>query len=112
MLSPFFFVGKLLLFSLAVLVLGNLIQWDGKSVSDRVRSHLSSVQKSGPVESAKDWAESLIDDVRIGNSQKESDQRNPARKRSGSDKEPEFTSTERQKLRALIRELNKSTAQD
>src|SRR5262245_11046742 len=98
------FVFKVAIFSLAVLILGNWIKWDGLTLSDQVKTHLSHAESTVPYyEKLKDWAGDLVDDARAGAVK---------RKSTKNREDQEIKASERQKLRALIRELNSSRAHD
>ena len=122
---------KFAIFSIAILVLGNYFRWDGKTVSDQIQTRVSHAENSDMAAKLKNWSKELIDDTKKapshsstqGNSKKSS--RTAAassgelahepltaplvsKSNSGELQNPseEIPPTERQKLRALIRELN------
>jgi hypothetical protein len=105
MLRAIFFVIKLVAFSALVLVLGNLIRWDGRTVSDQIRTRLAHAERSELTTEVRDWAGNLVSDARQGARKK---QAAPALSGRGNSESDSITSSERQKLRALIRELNSS----
>jgi hypothetical protein len=76
---------KIAAFSLGILVLGHLVSWDGRTVSDQIKSQLSH---------AESWAEHKVDVIRNGDHPRET-----------------ISPSERQKLRQLIRELNREHAE-
>lgn len=98
---------KLAIFTVLVLVLSHSVKWDGKTVSDRMKTHMSSLQRSGVVENAKSWAEKVTDDARQGIGKSIGGATDKAQK--GASPEERIAPTERQKLRTLIRELNGSS---
>ncbi len=100
MLKAIGWLVKLAVFSVVILVLGNWLRWDGKTVSDQIRTHLSQAERSDTVSSVRKWAGSLVEDARRGTSRLS----NPDQFAS----KEEIKASERQKLRALIRELNRS----
>lgn len=89
---------KLCLFSLGVLALGNWIRWNGRTISDQVRIGMAHAEKSNIFESFKTWTETVTRDARQGALKK------PKFNSAYSDEG--ITSSERQKLKALIKELN------
>ena len=116
-----FFV-KITLFSSMILVLGQLIHWNGKTVSDQVRTHLSQAQRSSAVKRARGVAVDLADDVAIGAAKARTAAQEaansithssalangPTSPVSDENSGQEIAPTERQKLRSLIQELNRS----
>jgi hypothetical protein len=114
---------KTALFAAFILVLGNWIHWGGKTVSDQVKTEMSQVQRSGAASSLKTWERRLgkevKEDATTGLSHKvmkikksiqaelPSDSTTSNSDGADGDKIP---SSERQKLRALIQELNTSTS--
>jgi len=102
MFRALFFIVKISFLSAFVLVLGNVVQWNGKTVSDQVKVHLSYAEK------AKDWAKDLISDAKKGASRKSAAPVAPVKRKS----ENEIISSEKRKLRALLHELNSARSQD
>jgi hypothetical protein len=111
---------KLTLFSVLILVLGNWIQWKGKSVSDQVKTQISHAERSDFANSIRRWTGDVAQDARKGARRKSvrsvsveeetevtSEEPHPAAKPMES-----IHSSERQKLRALIQELNTTTSVD
>ena len=90
---------KVILFTAVVLVLGNWFHWGGKSISDQVKTGMAHAEKNPWISDAKDWATSVTEDVKMGIL------KNGGKKASRLEVE-EVTGSERQKLRALIKELN------
>jgi hypothetical protein len=78
---------KLVIFSLLVLILGNWLHWDGRTISDQVKMGMSHAEESSVVHSLRSWAQKITLNAREGE---------------------EITTSERQKLKALIKELNSS----
>ncbi len=118
---------KLTFFAALVLVLGNWLEFGGKTVSDQVRTHLSHAERSDVASRVKKWATNLTDEAREGAKKRPLKNHAPAAGNTGaqtqsmapaaSSDQPNATaeahveklpSTERQKLRALIQELNGS----
>jgi len=93
---------KLALFSLFVLVLGNWVRWDGKTISDQVKLKMSHADEADIIGSVRDWADRLTHDAKHG-FQKKMDRVTA---------QEEISPSERQKLKALIRELNSSHKKD
>jgi hypothetical protein len=98
MLKIFGLLVKISVFSLIVLVLGNWLRWDGKTISDQVRLKMSHAEESGVFDHFKSWTESLTSDAKRGFRKKISE----------ASMDEEIPSSEKQKLKALIRELNSS----
>lgn len=96
---------KLGILSLIVLVLGNWLHWGGKSISDQIKTGMAHAEKTPWVSDAKDWASTLSEDVRNGLKKKS------ISGEAGLQVE-EVTGSERQKLRALIKELNGNSRRD
>lgn len=94
MLNGIKWIIKIAVFSLIVLVLGNWLQWRGKTVSDQVKTQLSHAQRSEIAGQVRGWATQLTQDAKEG-------------AKVDSDSEA-ISSSERQKLKALIRQLNSS----
>jgi hypothetical protein len=145
MLSAIGFLFKFALFSVAILVMGNWVQWDGETLSERVQAQLSHAERSDVAAQLRGWTKKITDDARGGVDKKARSrghvthaQRSPDRHveaSSLSDRtettaaapqhtanpdnaghaattvatEEQIPSSERQKLRALMRELNNTT---
>jgi hypothetical protein len=105
---------KLALFSVLILVLGHYIHMDGRTVSDHVKSHLSQAEGSTIARQLRTWAGSLAEDARSGHSRISGVAQGLENKVGmkvednirTSSAAAERAPSERQKLRALIRELN------
>ena len=113
---------KFALFSIGVLILGNWIRWDGKTVSDQIQTRVSHAENSDMAEKVKSWSKELIDDTKKASSHSAKKSIHGAAAPSGAsthetvsahsisneirNPSEEIPPTERQKLRALIRELN------
>jgi hypothetical protein len=135
---------KITLFSILILVLGNWIQWNGKSVSDQVTTQISHAERSNIANSLRRWTGNVAQDMRSGATHKGARHKHEVRSKEVSYQETEevadastessqsasdtttssptsskeakpmekIRSSERQKLRALIQELNTSTSAD
>lgn len=92
-------------FSAAVLILGHYIRWGGETVSDQVKIRVSHAENSATAGKIRGWTRELIDDAHQAaqNLEKSGARRIPGSPPSSAEK---IAPTERQKLRALIRELN------
>ncbi|MEO5969097.1 MAG: hypothetical protein ABIQ95_04155 [Bdellovibrionia bacterium] len=97
MLKGIGYLIRLALFSVFILVLGNSVHWEGKTISDQVKLRMSHAERSEVYGSVRSWAEKLTLDAT----------RN-AIKRVDRVTVEEIRPSERQKLKALIRELNNS----
>ena len=100
MLKFFGFVLKLGALSLIVLILGNLIHWKGRTISDQVKSQMSQAQRLELVGQVKHWSNKVVHDANVGGSSIGN-----SRVRANRESQ-EILPSERQKLRQLIRELN------
>jgi hypothetical protein len=90
---------KIVFFSLMVLVLGNWLRWDGKTLSDQIKHQMSHAESSHLAGAVRGWAEKVTHDARKG-IKNNFDQ--------PEEEEEDISPSERQKLKALIRELNSS----
>lgn len=107
-----FFI-KLCLFSAFVLFLGNVIHYRGRTLSDQVRTSMAQVERQvervdpTTLNSVRQWSKKLDFDSEPA---KKSAKIGKIRTASGAQKEEpdRIPLSERQKLRALIRELNGS----
>lgn len=104
MLRIFGFCLKITFFSILILILGNTIHWEGRTISDQVKLRMSHADRSPIVNSVRNWAEKVTHDARKGIL------RRPYRTEvhSLTSIHEEIPSSERQKLKALIEELNSS----
>ncbi|MBI2712480.1 MAG: hypothetical protein HYX41_06460, partial [Bdellovibrio sp.] len=78
------------------------LHWGGKSISDQIKTGMAHAEKNPWVSDARDWASSVTEDVKTGLLKKNSTRENRLQVE-------EVTGSERQKLRALIKELNGKT---
>ena len=118
MLRAIAFLIKATLFAVLVLVIGNWARWDGRTLSDQVKHAIAQAERSDITSKVRGWTKNLTDDAREGADSKtkyvkrapikaiasdstDTEAAAPARE----DKE-RIPSSERQKLRNLIRELN------
>ena len=109
MLSTIRFCVKFTLLSLFILVLGNWVNWDGKTLSEHVKVTMVEVEKSQTYLEIQGWVKSLTSDARKGIQKRAINglKLNQGSQTASDEAEPEeISSTERQKLKALIRELN------
>jgi hypothetical protein len=96
---------KTAIFAIIVLVLGNWLRWDGKTISDQVKIGMAHAEKQNILQSVRVWAEQITHDAKQGL------RRKPSQPLTSQSTE-EISSSERQKLKALIRELNSSHKKD
>jgi len=107
------FMIKVCVFSIVVLLLGNVIHWRGRTLSDQVRTSMSQVERAvehridpSTANTVKHWSKKLNFDSAAKPGSK------PEKIKVASDAQEEgpdmIPPSERQKLRALIRELNGS----
>jgi hypothetical protein len=105
---------KTALFAALVLVIGNLVNWKGRTVSDQVKVQLSHAERTELGEKLKDWTsdtKTYRDDLvreTTHEAKKLTHLRPHTAVAANGEGEPseQLPSSERQKLRALIRELN------
>jgi hypothetical protein len=64
MLKIIGWIFKTTLFAIVVLIAAHYVTWDGKTVSDQVRSTLSSAERSAPVKTISNQSKRLIEDAR------------------------------------------------
>jgi hypothetical protein len=105
MLKLIGFCLKLAAFSVIILILGNWIRWDGRTISDQVKLRMSHAERTNWAGTVRNWAERVTHDAREGMQKKKENT-------NSSEPQEELTSSERQKLKALIRELNSSHKRD
>ena len=110
MLKMISYCVRLLFLSVVILVLGNWLRWDGKTLSDQVKVGMSHAEESPVYTSIRDWAKRLTTDAQKG--MKNKVKSGLKTETSSPTEKEEISSTERQKLRALIRELNSSHKED
>jgi len=128
---------KLTVFAGIILVLGNMLHWRGHTVSDQVKTSLASAQTSETMDDIKTWANHMTSNpgsthttTHLKNAKKralpQESPRNAIHRtvvvpvaaaepqpiapssQSTTQTQEEIPSSERQKLRALIREINTS----
>ena len=115
MLSTIHFCVKFLLLSIFILVLGNWVRWDGRTISDQVKVGMSHAEESQIYNDIRSWATRVTNDARKGVQNKVNSNLKLKTEADSSNDVPEkedISSTERQKLKALIRELNSSQKVD
>jgi septum formation inhibitor MinC len=149
MLNAIGFVIKLFIFSALILVGGNWLSWEGRSLNSHLQTQLHHMDRSDLVSQVRDWTHRITDDARQGfekknahrthshavvgknnsrlvatKSEMQSDAESsdttetassapaPVSTRAHAELQAsageQIPSSERQKLRALIRELNSS----
>ncbi|MGK5084161.1 hypothetical protein WDW37_12765 [Bdellovibrionota bacterium FG-1] len=118
MLRTVGFVIKAVLFSVFVIWISNWVRWDGKTVSEHVMNTANHIEKSNITQQARTWARKITVDAREGVAKKShrhnevNSDRTETEAAAPSRSEDQIPSSERQKLRELIRELNHSRTQD
>lgn len=85
---------KLSLFALAILVLGNIVQIRGRTVSDQIKTQMSHAERLLPVQPLEEWRQ------KIKNSSNELLEA----------ADEEILPSERKKLQSLLKELNSESA--
>ena len=119
MFRAFFWVVKVALFSIIVLAIGNWVHWRGKTISDQVQTNIAHAEKitGEAAENAKSWVVEKKKQAEnaLGNAKESAQEavKNSKASESEDSNEPEkIAPSERQKLRALIRELNGTQKRD
>ena len=105
---------KLTVFAALVLVLGNYFKWGGKTVSDQVKTQMAkaeSLEVPSAVAHVQGWASGLISDAGQG-SRKNGSVLRKVEKEQRPEEGTDIPSSERQKLKTLIRDLNTSYGRD
>ncbi len=87
---------KLGLFAAIVLVLGHVVTWKGQTISDQVKTQISHAERMDLVGQVKHWTNKTLGEERGAHGA-------PS---NGKQKDEQILSSERQKLKALIQELN------
>lgn len=64
MLKMIGWILKASLFTVLVLIAAHYLTWDGKTVSDQVRSTLASAERSSPAKSMQKKSQALMEDAR------------------------------------------------
>lgn len=99
---------KVTLFAGVILVLGNWIKWGNKTVSDQVKTQISHAERSDIAGALKKWTNTVTDEAKNGAAKSSLFEK----RRSEVRPQERIPSSERQKLRALIQELNGSKTAD
>jgi hypothetical protein len=94
-------------FAILVLVAAHYVTWDGKSVSDQVRSTLSSADRSAPVKTLHRKSQALIEDAReavshVGLKTTAAKRRGAEARAADEPNDPAIPSADRARLQALI----------
>lgn len=105
MLKTIGFCLKLTVFSFLVLILGNWLRWNGRTISDQVKLRMAHAERTDLYETVRGWATTVTSDAKKGVQKR-------LERASGPQAQEEISSSERQKLKALIRELNSSRKKD
>jgi hypothetical protein len=109
MLRALGLVFKLAIFSIIVLALGNKLHLGDRTISDQIQSQMAQAERSSIYNDAKNWTEDLLEDVKKGATRLRELQK---QRRETPVRNENILPTERQKLRALIQELNSSKNAD
>ncbi len=99
---------KILTFSILVLILGNWFKWDGRTISDQVKFHMAHAERSETLNTVREWAQKITHEASKGAHIKSIHFSSPMTVTVPE----EISPSERQKLRALIQELNSSHKKD
>ncbi|MEK6578827.1 MAG: hypothetical protein AABZ55_06340 [Bdellovibrionota bacterium] len=90
-------------FALVVLVLGNWFQYKGKTLSDQVRTGMAQAERTSVYKEAKTWANQVKSKTGFNHKVTKI-----APKANPEISDEDLPASERQKLKALIHELNGS----
>ena len=125
MLKGIGFLVKLVLFSSLVLILGNSLHWRGRTLSEHTKTQMAQMEKSGLASHVRTWAGTVTTEAGDAIRTTASSAVNAATRATGSIAASSSASggsetgisekippSERQKLRALIRELNTPHGKD
>lgn len=93
---------KASLFTAIILVASHLVRWNGRTVSDQVRSTLSSAERSAPLKTARKKSEVLLEDA------KDAAERALKAARSTTSEKAEIPEQDKEELQALIDDEKKS----
>ncbi|OFZ18364.1 MAG: hypothetical protein A2X94_12510 [Bdellovibrionales bacterium GWB1_55_8] len=98
---------KLTVLGTIFLVLGNVLEWRGKTISDQVKVQIAQAERSQLFHRVRKISSELSEDSRLGQKQAHKfGRKNNSGVRST---EEDIPVSERQKLKSLIRELNSSS---
>ena len=114
MLRPIFWAMKIAIFSIIVLALSNWIHWRGRTISDQVKTNISHAERlSGEAaENAKNWVQEKKRQAESAWDGSAQESAQDSIKEKSQDAPERIAPSERQKLRALIRELNGTRKRD
>ena len=108
MLKLLITIAKSLCFALIVLILGNILEWKGSTVSEHLKAQLSRLEKPTWVEPLKEWvvqsAQTLTKDAKEG-----FERVSPGKRLAqtiGNTPKESIHPSEQEKLRKLIRNLH------
>lgn len=104
MLRMIGFCIKFIFFSIFILVLGNCLHWNGRTLSDQIKVSMAHAERTEIWGNLQEWASKLTRDARSGFLKKP--------KNSSSEITETIPHSEKQKLKALIRELNNTRKKD
>lgn len=92
---------KLTLFALIIVIVANLIQWKGITISDQIKLQMAKTEQAEVVSQVKAWTKQLTRDAREGvlERSKNSEETNQTSET--------FSPSEKEKLRSLLNDLNK-----
>lgn len=94
---------KTILFAIIILVLGNWLKWDGKTLSEQVKEQMTHPNYVNYFKRFQQKSSDLFNDLHHTAPHNTHETRTPARSAY-----EEISPSEKQKLRALIQELNAS----
>jgi len=99
---------KVCFFSLIVLILGQLIHWGNRTVSDEIKQQMAHAEQTQSYKTFKNWSKTLVQDAKEGARRKWNSffLNSTQNEMQSFSEEDEISSSEKQKLKALIQELN------
>ena len=102
---------KVSIFAAVILVLGNYFKWGGRTVSDQVKTQMAKAETLEVPDTVRGWTRGILGDARRG-ARISNTLLRPRTIEQRPEEGTEIPSSERQKLKALIRDLNTSYGRD
>lgn len=99
MFKLIFFLIKLILLAVLILILGNWLKWDGKTLSDHIKIKMSQTESSQWIYSVRQWSEHLLQDAKAGGDKKKD---HISRFQSTTSPEERISASEKKTLKMLI----------
>lgn len=95
MLRFFGFIFRVSLYTLVVLMLGNWIEWKGRTLNDQIKYGMAHAERTSVFRQMRNWANDITREAKVGFQKKEAET------------SEEIPASERQKLHVLIQDLNR-----